>query len=243
MKMQADDDNALNALTPEERAALADEPAAAEGEATEQTSPEPEYRSDPAPVLVAQPIENASDLLRQLAAAEENLASQFEDGDITSREYRDGMARLSEDRDEIKWATRKAHLANEIRETAERAAWHREVNAFMTKGPGAHLTKSHGAMVAFDEVVKKVTADPANERLSDRAQLEKAFKIYQADMARAGFGATDQLETARALGDMGGGRGGVDFGSIDAMISRGDLAGVERALAGMSREERDAYGL
>jgi len=240
MTTQADDDNALNALTPEERAALADEPAAAEGEATERTSPEPEYRSDPAPVLVAQPIEGAADLLRQLAAAEESLACQFDDGDITAREYRDGMARLSEYRDEIKWATRKAHLANEMRETAERAAWHREVNAFMTKGPAAHLTKSHGAMVAFDEVVKKVTADPANERLSDRAQLEKAFKIYQADMARAGFGAT---ETARAPGDTGGGRGGVDFGSIDAMISRGDLAGVERALAGMSREERDAYGL
>lgn len=205
-------------------------------------SDEPDYRADPAPILAATPVPNADAMLQQLAQAEDNLAQQFDEGDITAREYREGLNRLSDQRDDVRWALRKNDLAHEMKETAEKAAWHREVKEFMTRGPGAGLTKSHAAMVAFDEVVKQVTSDPANDRLSDRAQLQKAFKIYTQDMAKAGYGSSDQIETARALGDMGGGRGGADFGSIDSMIAKGDLSGVERALARMSKDERDRYG-
>lgn len=239
MTTTTEEANVLANLTAEERRHLDGGEPAPEPEIGDEPA---EYRADPAPILAPTPLPNADEVLRQLSQAEDNLAQQFDDGDITAREYREGLNRLSDQRDDVRWALRKNDLAHEMRETSEKAAWGREVEDFMTRGPGAGISKSHAAMVAFDDVVKQVTADPANHRLSDRAQLAKAFKIYQADMARAGIGSADQIELARSLGDMGGGRGGADFGSIDAMIAKGDLAGVERALSRMSKDERDRYG-
>lgn len=202
-----------------------------------------EERAALAPVFTARAPANAAEIEASLDRDETDLTQQFDEGDITAREYRDGVARLNDQRAELRWQKQKAELAADMRSQAEFDAWNREVENFMTKGPGAGLSKSHAAMVAFDDIVKQVTSDPANQKLSDRAQLAKAYKIYSADMAKAGIGSADQIELARSLGDMGGGRGGADFGSIDAMIAKGDLSGVERALSRMSKDDRDRYGL
>lgn len=144
------------------------------------------------PPLRAKAPDNADELIANLAQEEEALAQKFDDGDITAREYRDSVAKLNEQRDEIKWATREANLANKMQRQAEENAWHRDVQEFMTT-TAANVTKSEAAMVAFDNVVKKVTADPANANLSNRAQLDKAFKLYQDEMAAA-FGVQPQAQ-------------------------------------------------
>lgn len=148
------------------------------------------------PPLRAKAPDNADELMAQLAQEEEALAQKFDDGDITAREYRDSINKLNDQRDEIKWATREANLASKMQRQAEENAWHRDVQEFMTT-TAAHITKSHAAMVAFDDIVKKVTADPANANLSNRAQLDKAFKVYNDEMAAAFGIKQDQKPTAK----------------------------------------------
>ena len=206
--------NVLAGLTEQERTLSAgDEPEAA---SIEHEQPIDELRTATPPILIPKPIDNAQEIAARLAAYEDDLAVKFDDGDITAREYRDGLAQVAAQRDELRWADRKADLAREMRTTAENAAWQREVNDFMTKGPGAKISSSRAAMVAFDEHVKRVTADPTNARLSDRAQLQKAYAAYKRDMAGAGLSmADDGLDTAYALGGMGGAERGGDFDGLD----------------------------
>lgn len=164
--------------------------AAAEGSEPTAQSEEPDQPQDDdiadpiLPPLRAKAPDNVDELITRLSQEEEALAQKFDDGDITAREYRDGINKLNDQRDEIKWATREADLANKMQRQAEENAWHRDVKEFMTS-TAANITKSRAAMVAFDEVVKKVTADPANLNLSNRAQLEKAFKLYNDEMTAA----------------------------------------------------------
>lgn len=206
-----DDDKALmDALTDEERAAIGeegledssteteettDETTAAEAAAADESQPAaeeaPAEEADPIlPPLRAQAPDNAAEVMAQLAAEEEALAQKFDDGDITAREYRDGIKKLSAQEDEIRLKQFKAEIADDMKQQAEVNAWHKEVQDFMTT-TAAHITKSNAAMVAFDDVVKKVTSDPANLKLSNRAQLDKAYKLFMDDV-NAAFGVQQQ---------------------------------------------------
>ena len=60
----------------------------------------------------------------------------------------------------------------------------------MTTTAKAIIDKGEPALLAFDAIVKKVTADPANQRLSDRAQLAKASKSFQKDFGAAFSGSS-----------------------------------------------------
>lgn len=198
----ADEKDFMEGLTDEERAeinaagadeistdddATDDAAAQAAGETTatgEQDAVTEEQAEQILPPLRAKAPENAEELFNAISAEEDALAQKFDEGDITAKEYRDGLNKLTAQREELNWSARKADLARELEETAKVNAWHKEVQDFMTTR-AAHITKSHAQMVAFDEIVKKVTADPANMTLSDRAQLEKAYKIYVAEANEA----------------------------------------------------------
>jgi|GEM_PF-3456156 len=198
----ADEKDFMEGLTDEERAeinaagadeistdddATDDDAAQATGETTatsEQDAVTEEQAEQILPPLRAKAPENAEELFNAISAEEDALAQKFDEGDITAKEYRDGLNKLTAQREELNWSARKADLARELEETAKVNAWHKEVQDFMTTR-AAHITKSHAQMVAFDEIVKKVTADPANMTLSDRAQLEKAYKIYVAEANEA----------------------------------------------------------
>lgn len=210
------------------------------------------------PPLRAKAPDNADELMSQLAQEEEALAQKFDDGDITAREYRDSINKLNDQRDEIKWATREANLASKMQRQAEENAWHKDVQDFMTT-TAAHITKSKAAMVAFDEVVKNVTADPANANLSNRAQLDKAFKVYNDEMAAAfGVKPQDQQPAAKAPApapkaarnipptlarvpaaeseNLDGGK----FANLDRLAAM-DPAAYEAAVAKMSEAERSQF--
>lgn len=228
----------MSGLTAEERRLAAGDEPMLEPE----PAPAPQYREEPVVPLNVEIPPNAHEILQQIEHHKHILAQQFDEGDLTAKEYRDAMDRLTAEREKIDWQFRKADLAREMKDTAERATWEREVHDFMTSGPGARIAASQTQMVAFDNIVRQVTADPANQQLSDRAQLERAWKIYRQDTARVGL-AADALDTASALGNMGGGY--VDTSQhaiLDQMASRGDVDGIEQALARMSPAERDRYG-
>jgi hypothetical protein len=142
---------------------------------------------------------------------------------------------------------------------AEENAWHRDVQEFMTT-TAANITKSHAAMVAFDDIVKKVTADPANANISNRAQLEKAYKLYNDEMAAA-FGVKQQDQKPAAKSEqapapkaqrnipptlarvpaaesenLDGGK----FATLDRLAAM-DPAAYEAAVAKMSEAERAQF--
>jgi hypothetical protein len=230
--------HALAGLTPEERRlAAGDEP-----QIETDPAPEPELRQEIHVPLRASVPENAGELLAQIEQQADALAAQFDEGDITAREYRNALDQIATEREKIEWQFKKADLAREMQETAERAGWDKEVADFMTKGPGAAIARSNAQMVAFDAIVRKVTADPQAQHLSDRAQLDRAWRLYQQDSARAGL---EGLDVATSLGAMGGGSydDGGQHTVLDQMAARGDVAGLEQALSKMTPEQRDRYGL
>ena len=143
-----------------------------------------EQAAEIAPPLRAHPPEDAAAKLAAIGTDEEALSTRFDEGDITAKEFRDGLNALAERREEIRWNQRKAELAGEMTKQAQDNAWESDVREFFA-GPAAHIAKSRAALIAFDEHVKAVTGDAANAKLSNRAQLDKALKSFQADIGEA----------------------------------------------------------
>lgn len=226
----------VQGLTEEERAALAEDDAPALEADKEATAERVEFRAEPAPILNARAPDNAGAALDRVGAFEDQIERQFYDGEITSAVYRDGLRQAADAREELRWNQRKAELAREFTETAESNAWYSAVDEFMGT-TGAGIAKNEAATIAFDQYVKKVTADPANQRLSDRAQLEKAHKLFMADFG-PGFGgaAAHQPAGDGGRGDLGGGK----FAALDR-LAEADPMGYERALAKMSDAEQAEY--
>lgn len=196
-------------------------------------------RHDPAPILRARTPDSAAAVLDRISQFESDVERRFYDGELNAREYRDGLRQVSEAREEVRWKQRKADLAREFTETAESNAWYSAVDGFMST-TGAGIAKNEAATIAFDQYVKKVTADPANQKLSDRAQLEKAHKLFVADFGPA-FGGKSETPAPKPAGD--GGRsdlGGGKFAALDR-LAESDPMGYERALAKMSDAEQAEY--
>ncbi len=185
--------------------------------------------SAPPPLLRAEALD-AGPLLAELAAHQDAWATRFDDGDITAKEYADGLERLADKRDEVKWAARKAELADEMAEGQRFNQWAGAVKDFMeTTGKQiATNVDARGApgplLIAFDAAVKKAHGDPANRGLSDKAILNKAHRAFRADLDTT-FG---HSETSR------GGGGHV---SLDKL---GPLE-LEDALLHMTPREREQY--
>lgn len=159
------------------------------GEATskKQAAPEDEEaeRADPIlPVLRADAPENVEETLAAITKTESDLIQRFEDGEITAREYREGLNQINDQREEIKWKKRESELATKLADQAEKNAWVRDVNEFMS-AQGADIVENETRLIAFDSVVKRVTGDAKNAHLSNRSQLQMALKIYRQEMGLA----------------------------------------------------------
>ncbi|MCW2284936.1 hypothetical protein M2323_002937 [Rhodoblastus acidophilus] len=230
----------LLSLTHEERAALAEDDAPQQVTEPEQRDVEElELRQDVTPVLTAAPVAVA-DNLQRVAAFEDEAQRQFEDGQITSAQYRDALARAADAREQVRWAQRKAELANDMKRQAEDNQWSAAVTDFMAT-TGAKIANSRAALIAFDEHVKAVTSNAAYAHLSDRAQLEKAFKSFTDDLN----GTMGLKQRAAAYDDMGGRDGGGsgsarDFAALDRLASTDPMA-YERAIGKLSPAEQEAY--
>jgi hypothetical protein len=221
------DETLPNDLTPDELEAL--------GEPAHSTEPadhadENEHAgSVPPPLLRAEALD-AAPLLAELASHQDAWATRFDDGDITAKEYAAGLERLADKREEVRWAARKAELAEEMSEAQRFNQWAGAVKDFMTT-TGKQIAANVGAngapgplLIAFDDAVKKAHADPANRGLSDKAILNKAHRMFRADLDTT-FG---RPETSM---------GGVDHGSLAKL---GPLE-LEDALLAMTPREREQY--
>lgn len=220
-------------LTDEERAALAEDtpegaPEAASDGPSESVT---ESRRDPDPILRVQAPADIEGRIAEVDRFEENVEAAFDEGEITAAEYRRHLRTANDARARAQWEGQKANLAAEMEETARDQRWNREVRSFMGT-TGAPIAKSRAAMLAFDEFVKEVTADPAAQHLSDRQQLDKAHKLYLSEMEGVGFGIATVNEDSQNSRHA--------FAALDRLAEE-DPEAYEARIAGMSEADRDAY--
>lgn len=184
------------------------------------------------------------------------LESQFDDGDLTAAEYRQKLGELNKERDDLVWQGRKAELAAETAKQAEENRWMDDARAFIEAHPEVKANKV--LFQSFDAVVRDVTGDAANAKLTNNQQLEKAFEQWNKALGReqvkadAGKQAAKQERkpekrppvTTPNLGDVpsasatdvSDGR----FAVLDRLMES-DPVKYEEALSKLSDADRDAY--
>ena len=166
--------------------ATTEELEAAKGEPDPEADPDAGDDFQPAnvPPLKAGDTATAKTRMEEIEAERDRLARDFDDGEMTAVEYREANAKLEREHRDLEWTLRKAELSQEMSAQAAEAAWYSEVGAFLNE----HKTVlKPGSLVlqAFDIAVRQVTGDQANDSLSNRQKLEKAYDALRADMGLA----------------------------------------------------------
>ena len=146
------DKETLDLLTDEERAALEEdieemedgqeegeedqadegmEDAEQETEVAEEEAGESGESSPAAPVLIASAPDDLDSQLAALAENKSALVDQFDNGELTAREYQQQLDALAKQEREIERVQFKAQLADDMRRQSEANAWASEVNTFI----------------------------------------------------------------------------------------------------------------
>ncbi len=238
---EPDDDIEIKA----EAAAAADpepEPAPAEPVASAEAQPQQ------APILVAPAPEDAEARLNAIEAQKETLLTQFDDGDITMREYQKQVAELDKTVRAIERSQDRAELAAQMDQQRLQNDWVATCNAFVEAN--AIYKDNPRLYKALDAEVRELAQDPktanwSGQKFLDEAHsnLKKAFGL--ADSSPADKAAAKQRRElppnlakvpASEVQDTNGGR----FAVLDRMATS-DPVGYEETLAKMPAAERDAY--
>lgn len=191
----------LQDLTEEERAALEDlEAEEVEDEEEEEETGEDEggnaddaeeeaekdsVATEVQPLLAADVPEDAAEQLEAIARQKEELVQQFDDGELTAKEYQLELDKLAKQEREIEQAQFKAKLAQEMAEQQQRNAWLATVNQFLSEH--AEYRQYPLRYKALDLAVRELAAQEENQGLSGREILEKAHEqiVEQFGLARA----------------------------------------------------------
>ena len=223
-------------------AAAAAEPAAAA--APESTS---EDKPQQAPILVAPSIEDADGKLSAIATQKESLLTQFDDGDITAREFQKAMDELNKQERQIELDVREAQLAAKMEAQRAQNEWIDTCNAFLESNP---VYKDNVRLYrALDAEVKELAQKPETANWSGakflaeaHKALAEAFNLPAANAPTNKQRRTDNLPPnlakvpAADVNDTDGGR----FAVLDRLAATDPIA-YEDALAKMPEAERNAY--
>lgn len=141
-------------------------PAAADPEEVEQ---QPEF----APAVA--PVENYEAVIQEMLSKEDELSQQFDDGEITSREYRAQLRELENQRRAIEDQQRDYERSQEL----ARQKWAWEVDNFMDAAKdndGVDYRHNKMLNAALDTAVKELAADEANSDKTGKWFLREAHK-------------------------------------------------------------------
>lgn len=231
-----------------EAARLAAEAAAAEANQNEVQNATTTEQAG-APLLVAEPPADADTKLAEIATKKEALITQFDDGDITAKEYQQQLDALSKQEREVELAIHKAQLAAEMEQQRQRNEWTTTVNSFIEANP---IYKENVRLYrALDQEVRDVANSEEGKTLSGAKILAKAHE----NLAQA-FG----FATTKPAGDKPAGKPKADlppslhgvpaadandvqggkYAALDRLASTNPIA-YEEALMKLSDSERDSY--
>lgn len=233
--------------TDEEKAAADAAAAAAAAASAEETKEQP-----PAPVLVVQPPADAEAKLTEIATKKADLASKFDDGELSAKDYQLQLDALNKDERAIELQVHEANMAAKMAAQQARNSFLAEVKSF-TEEVNPLYKQSAVAWKALDEAVKKVGSDPENANLTGKQILEKAHEIVTSDpVLKAAFGASRPAKAAApraadappTLGRMPAAEitdtSGDKFAALDRLSSTNPLA-YEEAVGKLSPSDLEAY--
>jgi hypothetical protein len=131
--------------------------------------------------------EGVEDKLKALDEREDKLTEQFDDGDITTAEYRKGLRELGKERDDITWSVRKYEQAKERHEEAVTGAqqqfmqnWFKTADDFVKSHP--EISRNKTVMQVFDNIVQGVNTEENINKFSHQRRLEMAYKQWAEDL-------------------------------------------------------------
>ncbi len=240
----AEEDGGTTAADPE--AATATEPEAAAAEPAADTA-EPEAPQQAAPILVAPSTDDSEARLTDIATKKDTLLTQFDDGEITAREYQKQLDALSREERKIEFEMHEANLAAKLEQQRLQNEWSATCNSFVERHPvykdNPRLYKALDAEVR-DLANRPDTANWTGQKFLDEAHkaLVQAFGLKEAGAPAAKFNPAANLPPnlakvpAAEMEDTNGGR----FAVLDRMANS-DPIGYEEALNKLSDSERNAY--
>lgn len=208
----------------------------------------------PAPAATGDRLDPADVKTRidQIATQKDELDAKLDDGEITTKEYRVELEKLTGEQNKLS-----SDLARQ--EDADQAIinrWYADVNKFMDKNP--ELKANETRLASFDAVVRRVTGDPENASLSNLKQLQKARDIWREEMGFNDKAKTDPAPDpkpkpkpktkpdlpptlhnlpAADINDADDGK----YSHLDALLNAGRTIEYEDALARMSEAEQQDY--
>jgi hypothetical protein len=216
------------------------------------------------PLLVAEAPADADAKLKEIGDKKAELVEQFDNGDITAKEYQTQLDALGRQERELERAIDKAKIATEMKQQQEMSAWLGQVNDFTHKAHPEY-SKSRVRWTALDTFVKEIAAKPENANLDGREILRQAHEMVVADLGEAApapsadaggktGGKKDEKDGKPLKGakidppptlakvpaaenqDVDGGR----WAALDRLADTDPLE-LEEKLMKMSAEDRDAY--
>lgn len=229
---------------------VSDEPVQDDGEAVATDEPEPA-----APVLIAHAPQDLDHTLTEIAQRKEALIEQFDNGELTAKEYQQQVDALARQEREIERVKFKAELAEDIHRQQQANDWAAEVKRFT--GDNKVYTTNKYAWNALDQAVREIANNPENASLSGRQILEKAHselseafgwgKQAEAPAAKPTVQPKQPIKHAEPpptlgklpaaeMNDAAGNR----FAALDRLMDSDPIA-YEEALGRLSASERDAY--
>lgn len=205
-----------------------------------------------APILVVDAPADADAKLKDIATAKDALISQFDDGDITAKEYQQQLDALAKQEREIERAVERSALAAEMEQQRLKNEWAATVNAFIEINDVYNPTTNPRMYRALDQEVRDVAGSTEAKTMTGAQILAKAhenlaqeFGFEAKKEAPAGKvrrvpkpdlpPSLDKVPAAETL-DVTSGK----YGALDRLASTNPLA-YEEALMKMSDRERDEY--
>ena len=245
----ADAEAEANAKKAEADAAAASDAEAGNGTNNE-TAPTAEAAPASQPILVANPVNDAEARLAEIASEKDKLLEQFDDGDITAREFQKRIDELSKQERRIEFEQHEAQLAAKMEAQRIQNEWNSTCNAFIDSHPA--YKEMPWLYMQLDSKVKELAAQPESVSWSGQKFLDEAHKSLKekykfpdaepTQKQKPAFNPAANLPPnlakvpAAEVEDTSGGR----FAVLDRMAAN-DPLGYEEALAKMPEAERNAY--
>lgn len=203
------------------------------------------------PILVAPALEDADARLAEIATKKDALLTQFDDGDITAREYQKQLDALAKEERQIEFQQHEANLASKLEQQRLQNEWTSTCNSFVESHP---IYKNNDRLYrTLDAEVRELAAKPETASWSGQRFLDEAHKNLKtafgfseptdqgkADKAKYDPAASLPPNLARVpAADIESTSGG-KYAVLDRLAST-DPLGYEAALEKMSEAERNAY--
>lgn len=207
-----------------------------------------------APILVVDAPADAAAKLTEITTKKDELFTQFDDGDITAKEYQAGLDALNKQERDIELDIREAKLAEKMEAQRQANDWKATVDSFIAKNPRYSPEKSQSMYQLLDLEVRRVAGmDEFKNRSDAAAGREILAKAHENIAKELGFDAKPAAPKAPPAkkpdaipslhgtpaadqSDVSGGK----YAVLDRLASNDPLA-YEEALMRLPDTERNAY--